>query len=278
MKKNIFVVMLLFLLFLTPLLIDRYFTTEGKIKLALSKSIEPIIKELQNSSELSDISYHIQIDNILSDTLAEGDIIFHSKMLETYTPEEKYNIMQTISQVFWEKLGIPLNSGEYTLTISHGSVYSEWETKNDTYYVASYYSLEQNGEKIYDNPNNDLEKDMEEFFGMPYDEWKKLHDEPQIIENYVPIDSESDEFFFALTAAQNLVKNELKSPQTAKFSFDTDDYSISRSGNKWIVSGYVDAQNSFGATLRQYWTASFTMGDTSGSKYNVSNYSVIFNN
>lgn len=94
--------------------------------------------------------------------------------------------------------------------------------------------------------------------------------------NYRIVSDEDDEYWYAVSTAQELVKDELKSPSTAKFSFDTSDYTVQRSGDQWKISGYVDAQNGFGATLREYWTATFTMGDISGSKYEVSNYSVTF--
>jgi hypothetical protein len=38
----------------------------------------------------------------------------------------------------------------------------------------------------------------------------------------------------------------------------------------------VDANNSLGVSIRQNWTATFTMGDSDGSQYKVSNYSVTF--
>jgi hypothetical protein len=49
----------------------------------------------------------------------------------------------------------------------------------------------------------------------------------------------------------------LKAPATAKFSSITDDYTgWNRYGyNQWDVFGYVDAQNSFGAMIRENWEA-----------------------
>lgn len=89
-------------------------------------------------------------------------------------------------------------------------------------------------------------------------------------------DDNDDDFWFAVTSAQNLVKAELKAPSTAKFPYDTEEYTVKNNGQDWKVSGYVDAQNSFGASVRTYWTAIFTMGDTSGSTYTVSNHIVTF--
>jgi len=89
-------------------------------------------------------------------------------------------------------------------------------------------------------------------------------------------DDDDDDFWFAVTSAQNLVKKELKSPSTAKFSYDDEEYTVKKNGHDWKVSGYVDAQNSFGSSIRTYWTAIFTMGDTSGSTYKVYNHIVTF--
>lgn len=57
--------------------------------------------------------------------------------------------------------------------------------------------------------------------------------------------SDEDIAKFQVTA-QHAVKDKLKSPSTAKFS----DEKVQRANNMVMVSGNVDAQNSFGATLR----------------------------
>lgn len=52
------------------------------------------------------------------------------------------------------------------------------------------------------------------------------------------------------------VRQNLKAPSTAEFSNSADPASSVRhyGGPYWEASGYVDAQNSFGAMLRQDWT------------------------
>ena len=69
----------------------------------------------------------------------------------------------------------------------------------------------------------------------------------------------SDQEATAITLAQELVKKELKSPSTAKFPWSFSEYTVSRSGENWIVKGYVDAQNSFGAMIRSNFEACFKM-------------------
>jgi len=66
-----------------------------------------------------------------------------------------------------------------------------------------------------------------------------------------------------LQIAEDTVKQNLKAPSTATFS-SIRETQIKRSGNTWTVSGWVDAQNSFGAMLRSEYTVKITFT----SKYN----------
>ena len=77
--------------------------------------------------------------------------------------------------------------------------------------------------------------------------------------------------FDAMVVAKNIVKNKLKSPSTASFC-STSDATISCSGNTWTVKGWVDAQNSFGATVRNNFTVKFTF--SSDEKYTVDSCSI----
>ena len=79
-------------------------------------------------------------------------------------------------------------------------------------------------------------------------------------------DSYGHDKFDAITVAEKIVKDNLKSPSTAKFC-STSEAKISCSDNTWTVSGWVDAQNSFGATLRNNYTVKFTF--TSSNKYTI---------
>lgn len=74
-------------------------------------------------------------------------------------------------------------------------------------------------------------------------------------------DPREDEFghdkYNALFAAKNEVEERLKSPSTAKFCPD-DEASVKKLGNTWIVKGWVDAQNSFNATIRNRFSVEIT--------------------
>jgi hypothetical protein len=74
-----------------------------------------------------------------------------------------------------------------------------------------------------------------------------------------------DDRIMALTMAQGFVKDSLKSPSSASFPWDVNEYRVSSSdGIEWTVSGYVDAQNSFGAQIRNKWTVDMKHGPNGG--------------
>ena len=97
-----------------------------------------------------------------------------------------------------------------------------------------------------------------------------INDEPTD-GNHTKDSSDKDSFghdkFDAITIAEKEVKKQLKSPSTAKFC-KTSEYTVTVNKNKWTVSGWVDAQNSFGATLRNTFTVTITF--TSVKEYNAS--------
>lgn len=80
----------------------------------------------------------------------------------------------------------------------------------------------------------------------------------------------SDSEIDAYTTAKNIISKNLKAPSTAKF-LSYDRQSITISGNIYTVNGYVDAQNSFGAMLRSYYTVTLR-----GSAYNWNIESIVF--
>ncbi len=59
----------------------------------------------------------------------------------------------------------------------------------------------------------------------------------------------------AFEASKNEVKLQLKSPSTAKFATEFDDKSKYKINDdeSVIIQSYVDAQNSFGATIRTHF-------------------------
>lgn len=70
----------------------------------------------------------------------------------------------------------------------------------------------------------------------------------------------------AYTIAEDTVEAQLKAPSTADFS-NKNETAISVHNNVWIVSGWVEAQNSFGATIRNTYTVQITF--TSADNYTI---------
>ena len=64
----------------------------------------------------------------------------------------------------------------------------------------------------------------------------------------------------AQVTCEQAVTNGLKAPSTAKFGGEA---AIQNSPTDFSVTGYVDAQNSFGAMIRTYWTCDYSNGNAS---------------
>lgn len=66
--------------------------------------------------------------------------------------------------------------------------------------------------------------------------------------------------------AKNCVKNHLKAPSTAKFSEMWECAFQKGDGNIYMMTGYVDSQNSYGAMLQEQWSI---MAEVSGDKVSL---------
>lgn len=63
----------------------------------------------------------------------------------------------------------------------------------------------------------------------------------------------------AKVCAEDAVKQVLKSPSTAKFCPSYEMTAVNMGGSKWEVTGYVDAQNTFGTFIRSNWTVTLEL-------------------
>lgn len=79
----------------------------------------------------------------------------------------------------------------------------------------------------------------------------------------------SEEARSAKICAVKAVEDNLKSPSTADFCSYNDMTATNLGGDKWKVTGYVDAQNSFGATMRENWTVTLTLTGSGFKDYTV---------
>lgn len=91
-------------------------------------------------------------------------------------------------------------------------------------------------------------------------------------------ETDGDDYFAAIAAAKIVVKDKLKSPSSAKFPISDSEYVVEKAigENDWVVSGYVDAQNGFGAMIRTIWIASFTLGPEIRGEQKITDVSVVF--
>lgn len=75
--------------------------------------------------------------------------------------------------------------------------------------------------------------------------------------------------------AQTAVKEKLKSPSSAKFPWGFDDYTFKDYGSskdhfgytRYLVTGYVDSQNSYGAQIRTKWAVEMDYNKSSETYY-----------
>ena len=70
------------------------------------------------------------------------------------------------------------------------------------------------------------------------------------------------------TFSQSLVKDKLKSPQSAKFPMYSENF-ISDKGDTIIVSAYVNADNSFGTNIKTNYVATIIIQDGKPDKGTV---------
>ncbi|HCL4447342.1 TPA: hypothetical protein N2D16_002948 [Clostridium botulinum] len=66
-------------------------------------------------------------------------------------------------------------------------------------------------------------------------------------------DKARNEKFAVYKNTTEMVEGKLKAPSTAKFQEFDESLVQDLGGNKYEVSGYVDAENSFGANIRWNW-------------------------
>lgn len=63
--------------------------------------------------------------------------------------------------------------------------------------------------------------------------------------------NKTEDRYWAETSCKGSVRQQLKAPSTAEFEITS---TRELSDGKWFVSGSVDAENSFGAQVRNVWT------------------------
>ena len=159
--------------------------------LALSDYLDPIIADINTSNAIQDLSYRIEIEECNSATSASGDIIFLCDDIENLEPEMQFLMCRDISGIVF--------GGDFAgldFTFPHGELASTWESSSGAKFDLSYYSLKKDGKEIYDNPDNDLQAELDKY-GIGSGNESSIKSE---------VSSKDDYFWFAVTAAQNLVR------------------------------------------------------------------------
>ena len=82
-------------------------------------------------------------------------------------------------------------------------------------------------------------------------------------------DENSDYETQAKICAEKAVKDNLKSPSTANFCKYSEMNTMSLGNNRWKITGYVEAENSFGATVRENWVVTLTLTESGFTDYSV---------
>ncbi|MCR5045005.1 MAG: zinc ribbon domain-containing protein [Treponema sp.] len=92
---------------------------------------------------------------------------------------------------------------------------------------------------------------------IEYDNKKKIAEEEKAkkqAEKNLDYIYDIDNSYYAYELIKSHVKGKLKSPSTAKFPSKTE-VKITKNKDTYIIQGYVDSQNSFGATVRTKYIA-----------------------
>lgn len=87
-----------------------------------------------------------------------------------------------------------------------------------------------------------------------------LYRDDQVVDTFDALFSTESQKVVLANMIPDDVSPYLKSPSTASFPgtvLDLDQYSVTREGDSWTVTSYVDSQNSFGATVRTVFTATY---------------------
>lgn len=215
-----------------------------------------IIVQLSNDFETLDIKDRVVIlqkaDEEISAVLTNGkDTTGYTVLLDDYTPY-KGSKVQVV-----EDLYIDFKSASKTYTFGAGLYHSRnriFIQGEDGKFGYTKYDLEWNGDTVVsvkeEQSSGNYTPGEEDYNSLSY---QTVTDDNTLGEVWA--------------MAQSFVKDQLKSPKSADFPVYGDgSVSITNAGDYYKVTGYVDAENSFGAEIRS--TFSLVL-KKSGSKYTL---------
>ena len=189
------------------------------------RSINPVAEEVKQIAEENGLE-NVSIDS--SYALFDGwwNVTVKCSNYDKISNSQKYDIDEKLNRI--------------------SNVYIKgYESGGATYTVySSTRSIYKNGKEIDDDFYNS-------------DSYKSLHDNKPSVSSgngYSP-NREKD----AWVCEQDIVNSNLKAPATAKFCSYTEAAITHNGGSDYTVKGYVDAENSYGAKIRTYFTVTLTL-------------------
>ena len=201
---------------------------------------QPIVESAEEQG-LKDVTVELREVNYEGHHWYDADITCSN--FGDFSPEEMYNIYKSIEFKDIGKrviFGGDIYSGEdvYKIYVDSNTVYKNSEVIYDNYVDSK------NHKEAQDRKNSSFDSEMRETTSSEKDSYG--HNK-----------------YDAITIAEKEVKAKLKAPSTAKFS-SSSETSVTRSRNTWRVTGWVDAQNGFGTTVRNSYTVKieFASSDT----------------
>ena len=168
--------------------------------------------------------------------------IFYLTVTSSNFEDLPYNEMISLTEDL-NAIDLPIDRGNLVMVNDFKSNGDKWEIFTST------LSIYKNDERVYSNfENSDSHQSDQE-----------LQDNNQSGSSLGTLITDNSLKIDAWVCAQNIVQNSLKSPSTAEFCSVTEATVYANGGNDYTVVGYVDAQNGFGAVVRESFIVTLTL-------------------
>ena len=232
------------ILILTILTVGIYEYNLIKVKMEFKSALESYL----NNEVLKDLKYY-QSYTLSGEYYNKLNLIFENDF-DRLSTKEKYNILQVIMQKFESE---------------HESLYYKYKLSKKIIKqgiaglpkIFAYTSNDSNKKYEYSCVDSFTDKDGELYLDFEMSDNKSTYNSNTVdnSNNYESSSLTDDEKAFAWTAALDVVTRNLKAPSTAKFPFSYHNEDIKKIGSSsYVVNSYVDAENSFGAKIRSFFT------------------------
>ncbi len=242
-RKKWFLIIIGTIAIILPILISMYLQQKSYEDEYISRA-----KALALTYNLKDANIHIKYKG-KSYGHRQYSLVVNSPEFQNLVDHKKYDFIKALDDIW-------VYGTDYL-------IYSSVVSNKDKYEIGSNENiLEKNGSKYYFT----MSQNNETYSTSGH----VLSEEPN--NEYVsPREPSSEDKGFVWAAAIDTVEERLKAPSTADFPFSYNGQDIKEIGyNRFVVNSYVDAENSFGAKIRTYF--SVTIRKTSENTYVVENF------